>query len=105
MLIYSDLGSINSKASPQQNKDWLEQALKKMDKIVSADRISQEITKYFEDIRKAFDACQVCITYHIGSTRSLRLCTLQRRILFCIERNTSDISKVSTGSLFEYWEI
>jgi hypothetical protein len=33
------------------------------------------------------------------------LCTLQRRILFCIERNTSDISEVSTGSLFEYWEI
>ncbi|KIK55427.1 hypothetical protein GYMLUDRAFT_248679 [Collybiopsis luxurians FD-317 M1] len=68
------LGRISSKASPQQNKNWLAQVLEKTDKIVSADKISQEITSYFEDIKNAFDACQ-------------------RKVLFRIERNTSDISQ------------
>ena len=78
------------------------QVLKKTNNIVSADKISQEITKYFEDIKKALDTCQVCIRTHMASVNVLRLRNSQRQVLFCIERNTSDISEVGTGSLFEY---
>ena len=73
IAIYRELGRINSKASPQQNKNWLAQALEKTDKIVSADKISQEITKYFEDIKNAFDVCQVCFTTHMALHKSFKI--------------------------------
>ena len=91
------MGKINSKASPQQNKNWVAQILRKTDNVVAADTISQEIAKYFEDIKDAFDACQVWIRIHMAFIKVLRLCNLQRKVVFCIERNTSDISKVGTG--------
>ena len=102
MIIYRELGKINSKASPQQDKNWGAQVLKKTNNIVSADKISQEITKYFEDIKKALDACQVCIRIHMASVNVLRLCNLQRQVLFRIERNTSDISMVGEGINLNY---
>ena len=74
------------------------QALEKTDKIVSADKISQEITRYFEDIRKGFDASQVCVTSHMSLIEVFRLGILKRKILFRIDRNTSDISEVHTGT-------
>jgi hypothetical protein len=73
IVIYRELGRISSKASPQQNKNWLAQALEKTDKIVSADKISQEITSYFEDIKNAFDACQVWIRTHMALHKSFKI--------------------------------
>ncbi|KIK58268.1 hypothetical protein GYMLUDRAFT_701502, partial [Collybiopsis luxurians FD-317 M1] len=52
----------------------MKQFLRESSQFTSAEKISQEITKYFGDIGKAFDTCR-------------------RKVLFHIERDTTNISK------------
>ncbi|KIK58274.1 hypothetical protein GYMLUDRAFT_701708 [Collybiopsis luxurians FD-317 M1] len=76
----------------------MKQFLRESSRFISAEKISQEITKYFGDIGKAFDTCQVCFTSYIALLMIFILFNLQGKVVFHIDRDTSNISKVGGRS-------
>lgn len=61
IFIYRNLEDISNKARPQESKNWTQQMLNRLHKVVEADKISQEIDSYFEEIKNAFSDCEVCV--------------------------------------------
>lgn len=52
---------ISNKARPQENGNWTQQMLNQLQKMVEADKISQEINGYFDEIKNAFTECEVYV--------------------------------------------
>lgn len=58
-ITHRRLEVISNRVKPQTGGNWTEQMLKKLQQVVQADRVSQEIDGYFEDIRNALNDCEV----------------------------------------------
>lgn len=61
IVTHRKMEEISKKARPQKGEDWKQQMLNQLQKVVQADKVSQEIDEYFEEIKDAFSDCEVSI--------------------------------------------
>ena len=70
---------INEQAFPKRDMSRMEQFRKNAQDIVLADAIADDIAKYFGNMKKAFDTCQVCFTsYYMAAMVVLTLSQTHR---------------------------
>ena len=65
---------ISAQAFPKKDMSRMEQFWKKANDVALAKKITDDIAKYFGDIKEAFEICEVCFTcYYLAAIAVLTL--------------------------------